>query len=211
MELRREPTELGMESIMSTTVTQQLEPEVLESAHRSLPPGAGGDCDAGAPCDRGTGGGAGTGHDRPVRGRPLPDYGSARHCQDAAGAHHGANPGPGVQAHPVHAGPDAQRYHRHRYHRRGSGEPAPHLDVRAGARSSATSCWPTKSTARLPRRRAPCSKPCRNAPARCAATTTRCRRRSSCWPPRTPSNWKAPIRCPKRSWTASCSIPCWTT
>src|SRR5215468_3092408 len=29
------------------------------------------------------------------------------------------------------------------------------------ARSSATCCWPTKSTVRRPRRRAPCSKPCR--------------------------------------------------
>ena len=33
-------------------------------------------------------------------------------------------------------------------------------------------------------------------------------RRSSCWPRRTPSSWKAPIRCPKRSSTASCSTPC---
>ena len=31
-------------------------------------------------------------------------------------------------------------------------------------------------------------------------------RRSSCWRRRTRSNWKAPIRCPKRSSIASCSI-----
>ena len=29
--------------------------------------------------------------------------------------------------------------------------------------------------------------------------------RSSCWPRRTPSSTKAPIRCPRPSWTASCS------
>ena len=33
-------------------------------------------------------------------------------------------------------------------------------------------------------------------------------RRFSCWPRRTPSNSKAPIRCPKRSSTASSSTPC---
>ena len=42
----------------------------------------------------------------------------------------------------------------------------PHLDLRARARSSATCCWPTKSTARRPRPRARCSKPCRS----CACT-----------------------------------------
>ena len=35
-----------------------------------------------------------------------------------------------------------------------------------------------------------------------------CRRRSSCWPRRTRSSSKAPIRCPKRSSTASCSTRC---
>ena len=37
------------------------------------------------------------------------------------------------------------------------------------------------------------------------------RSRSSCWPRRTPSNKKAPIRCPKRSRTASCSRSLWST
>ena len=32
-----------------------------------------------------------------------------------------------------------------------------------------------------------------------------CLSRFMCWPPRTPSNRKAPIRCPRRSWTALCS------
>ncbi len=34
---------------------------------------------------------------------------------------------------------------------------------------------------------------------------SRCRSRSSCSPRRTRSRWKAPIRCPRRSSTASCS------
>ena len=32
--------------------------------------------------------------------------------------------------------------------------------------------------------------------------------RSLFWPLKTPSNWKGPIRCRKRNWTASCSTPC---
>ena len=36
-------------------------------------------------------------------------------------------------------------------------------------------------------------------------TRTRCRARSSCSPRRTPSSWRAPIRCPRRSSTASSS------
>ena len=41
------------------------------------------------------------------------------------------HPRSGLQAHPVHAGPDAVRHHRHRDSRRGSGQPAP--PVRQGA------------------------------------------------------------------------------
>ena len=33
----------------------------------------------------------------------------------------------------------------------------------------------------------------------------RCRSRSSCWPPRTRSRWRAPTRCPRRSSTGSSS------
>ena len=38
-----------------------------------------------------------------------------------------------VQAHSVHAGPDAVRHHRHRHHRGGSDDRPPPVDVRAGA------------------------------------------------------------------------------
>ena len=38
-----------------------------------------------------------------------------------------------------------------------------------------------------------------------ARSATRCRSRSSCWRPRTRSSWKAPIRCPRPSSTASSS------
>ena len=38
--------------------------------------------------------------------------------------------------------------------------------------------------------------------------TTNCRRRSSCWRRRTRLSWKEPIRCPKRSSTASSSTRC---
>ncbi len=100
--------------------------------------------------------------------------GLARHREDADGPHHRANARPRLQAHSVHAGPDALRHHRHGHHRgRSHHRPSP-LDVRARARSSAISCWPTKSTARRPRRSRRCSKPCRSFPAPCAAITTRC-------------------------------------
>ena len=105
-------------------------------------------------------------------------------------------------------GPDAVRHDRHRHHRRGPRHRAAHLDLRPGPDLRPTSCWPTKSTARRPRRSRRCSKPCRSAAARCAATTISCPRRSSCWPRRTRSSSKAPTRCRKRSSTGSCSIRC---
>ncbi len=46
--------------------------------------------------------------------------GLAGHRQDADGAHHRADAGPGLQAHPIHAGPDALGHHRHGHHRRRS-------------------------------------------------------------------------------------------
>ena len=66
------------------------------------------------------------GHRRPERGhraaahghvqpRPLPARRRARAGQDAAGQHRIADPAPLVQAHPVHARPDAGRHHRHRH------------------------------------------------------------------------------------------------
>ncbi len=76
-------------------------------------------------------------------------------------------------------------------------------------RSSATSSWPMKSIARRRRRSRLCSRPCRNFRALCAAITTSYLRLSSCWPRKTPSNWKAPTRCLRHSLIVSCSIPCW--
>ena len=72
-------------------------------------------------------------------------------------------------------------------------------------RCSPTSSWPTRSTARRPRPRRRCSKPCRNT--RSPRWGRRCRWncRSWCWPRRTRSSRKGPTRCPKRNWTASCS------
>ena len=143
--------------------------------------------------------------------RPLPDHRAARHGEDADGPHHRANAGPGLQAHPVHPGSDAVRHHRHRHHRGGSDHRPPPLDLRsgthlrqhpAGRRNQSHAAQDAVGAARS---HAGAS------PARCAATTTRCRRRSSCWPRRTRSSWKAPIPCPKRSSTASCSTPCSTT
>ena len=71
----------------------------------------------GPPGDRRAGGSARPDPHRAVRRRPLPDHRPARHGEDADGAHHRADAGPRVQAHPVHAGPDALRHHRHGHHR----------------------------------------------------------------------------------------------
>ena len=68
-----------------------------------------------------------------------------------------------LQAHPVHARPDAVGHHRHGRPRRRPHDRQARVPVRARARSSRTSCWPTKSTARRRRRRPRCSKRCRSA------------------------------------------------
>ena len=82
---------------------------------------------------------------------------------------------------------------------------AARVPLRARARSSPTSSWPTRSTARRPRRRRRCSRRCRSARSRPAASATRCPTRSSCSRRRTRSSRRAPTRCPRRSSTASCS------
>ena len=65
-----------------------------------------------------------------------------------------------VQPDPVHAGPDAGRHHRHEHPRR-RGRPAGlHVPVRA--RSSRTSCSPTRSTGRRRRPSRACSRRCRS-------------------------------------------------
>ena len=84
-------------------------------------------------------------------------------------------------------------------------EPAGASSASSRGRSSPTSSWPTRSTARRPRRRPPCCRRCRNARSPPARRRTTCPTRSSSSPRRTRSSRKAPIRCPKPSSTASCS------
>ena len=112
---------------------------------------------------------------------------------------------PGVPPHPVHARPDALRHHRHGHHRGRPGDRPPQAGVPPRARSSPTSCWPTRSTARRRRPRPRSCRRCRSARSRSAGGPTRSSRRSSSWPPRTRSRWRAPTRCPRRSSTGSCS------
>ena len=54
--------------------------------------------------------------------------------------------------------------------------------VPAAARSSPTSCWPTRSTAPRPRPSRRCSRPCRRTACPPAARRIRWSSRSSCWP-----------------------------
>ena len=98
--------------------------------------------------------------DRHVRRRSRAARRRARARQDAA--HQDARRGarPVVLAHPVHAGPDAGGHHRHEHHRGGRGRPEA-LPVPVRARSSRTSCSPTRSTARRRRRSPRCSRACR--------------------------------------------------
>ena len=118
-------------------------------------------------------GGIAEGHRRPGRGdradlrrhlhpRPLPAGRRARAGQDADGQHAGADPRHPVQADPVHARPDAVGHHGHE---RVGGRRARAGGTSASSRgrSSPTSCWPTKSTARRPRRRPRCCRRCRSA------------------------------------------------
>ena len=86
--------------------------------------------------------------------------------QDAADRDAGAGARPEVQPHPVHARPDAVGHHRHRHHPGGRGDRPPADGVRARADLRATSCWPTKSTARRPRRSRRCSRRCRSTASR---------------------------------------------
>ena len=54
------------------------------------------------------------------------------------------------------------RHHRHQRAGRRRARPAA-ISASSKGRSSPTSCWPTKSTARRPRRRPPCCRRCRSA------------------------------------------------
>ena len=64
--------------------------------------------------------------------------------------------------HPVHARPDAQRHHGHGDHRPGPGHRASGRSASCAGRSSPTSCWPTRSTARRRRPRPRCCRRCRS-------------------------------------------------
>ena len=72
-------------------------------------------------------------------------------------------------------------------------------------RSSPTWCSPTRSTVRPPRCKARCWRRCRSGRSRSAGRRTSCRSRSWCWPRRIRSSRRAPTRCRKCRWTASCS------
>ena len=143
-----------------------------------------------------------TGHaDRPAVARACAARGRAGRGQDAAGPRPVRCAEPGHQARAVHPGPDARRRHRVPGLRRRT----PPSSASAKARSSPTSCWPTRSTGRRPRPRPRCWKPWRNARSPWTACRARCRSRSSWRPRRTRWSTRAPTRCPRPSWTASCS------
>ena len=112
---------------------------------------------------------------RAVRARALPARRRARPGQDAADPDAGRRAGADVQPHPVHARPDAGRHHRHRGAGGGPRDRPPRVPVRARADLRATSCWPTRSTARRPRRRRRCCRRCRSTGCRRAGRPTRCR------------------------------------
>ena len=111
--------------------------------------------------------------DDAARRRPLLDHGHAGHGQDAARAHARERARPHVQAHPVHARPDADRRHGHRHPRGGHVARAAAPGRSCRARCSRTCCSPTRSTARRRRRSPRCSRRCRSSRSRCAATITR--------------------------------------
>ena len=75
----------------------------------------------------------------------------------------------------------------------------------AEVRFSPTSSWPTKSTARRPKCKVPYCRPCKSDKSPSATTPCCCPTPSLCWPPKTPSNKKAPTRCPKHKPIALCS------
>ena len=121
-------------------------------------------------------------------GHILP--GCSRSRQNAPRQHRRSSPRSQLQPHPVHPGLDAQR---HRW-------PEILDESRqfkfVKGRCSLTSSLPTRSTERLPRRRRPSSRPCRNAPT-AAGQRYPCPDPSSSSRPKTPSNRKAPT--PSRS------------
>ncbi len=125
--------------------------------------------------------------------------------QDADGPLAGAVAVAGVQPDPVHARPDAQRHHRHRgalrgpQHRRAGAAVRPGADLRQPDPGRRDQPHAAQDAGRAARGDAGTAGDRRRAPAPACPT------RSSCWPRRTRSSRRAPIRCPRRSSTASCS------
>ena len=107
--------------------------------------------------------------------------------------------GPALRSHPVHARPAALRHHRLVGLRPARCE----LRVPARARSSATCCSATRSTAPRPRRRPRCWRRWRSARSPPTTAPTRSSARSWCSRRRTRSSTRAPTRCPRPSSTAS--------
>ena len=81
----------------------------------------------------------------------------------------------------------------------------------SSARSSPTSCSPTRSTARPPRCSRALLEVMQEHQVTIGGTTYGCPSRSSCSRPRTRSSPRAPTRCPRRRSTASCSSSSSTT
>ena len=142
---------------------------------------------------------------RPGGGGQLPAGRRPGPGQDPADPLGGPGARSQVLADPVHARPDAVGRDRHRHRPGRSRRPGAGGWCSCRARSSPTSCSPTRSTGRRPRPSRRCWRRCRNTGSPCRDAPTRSTRRSSCSPPRTRSSSRAPIRCPRRSSTGSCS------
>ena len=147
----------------------------------------------------GTGDGEGAGAHLPAGRRARPARGRAGHGQDAAGARAGAAARLPLPAHPVHARPDARRPAGHeRLQPEDAGVRVPaRADLRrpaarrrdqphAAAHAGGAARVHAGGRGHRGRRRATASRPS-----------------SPCSPPRTRSSSRAPIRCPRRSATAS--------
>ena len=116
----------------------------------------------GGSADRGPAGGGRGDPDRHPgrRARAADRRAGTRQDPDGLDGRRGARPH--VQPGAVHPRPDAERHHRHRDHRGGSDHRETRRSGSCTGRSSPTSCWPTRSTARRPRPRRRCCRRCRS-------------------------------------------------
>ena len=141
----------------------------------------------------------------PARRRPRAARGRARPRQDDAGAHARRGARPELLAHPVHARPDAGRHRRHQRHRRGRARRQA-LRVPARARSSRNIVLADEINRATPKTQSRAARGDAGAAGHRRQDDLPARRsRSSCSRRRTRSRWRAPIRCPRRSSTASSS------